>query len=97
MITVKEIEKRIIAKHRDEIVRLEKLIDVELETKWEAGERKIAVKLPKIPREVIDHIAQMYRGPGKWNVGLSSSTNSTLYDTLTFELYQEPRYSGGRD
>ena len=96
MITIAQIGQHIVERHKDEIARLEMEIDAELELRWEAGERKIVVTVGTIPREVIDHIAQMYRGPGKWNVGLKASKPSGYpvdYDQLEFEPYSTSVFS----
>ena len=95
MITVKEIERNIVERHKGMIAQIEKAIDAHLDAQWEKGERKITYKFESVPpREVIDHIAQMYRGVGKWNVELRSSTGESYaspikYDMLVFEQYKE--------
>lgn len=96
MITIKKITENIVERHKDRIAELEKQIDAELELKWEAGERKIVVDIGVIPREVLDHLAQMYRTGKVWRVGIKSSKPGafpTVYDQLEFEQYVE--YSGG--
>lgn len=90
MITPKDIEKNIVERHKGMIAQIEKAIDAHLDAQWEKGERKITYKFETAPpREVIDHIAQMYRGPGKWGVELRSSTNTYVYDILEFQQYRE--------
>ncbi len=91
MITIREIGEHIVERHKAKIAEIEKQIDAELELRWEAGQRKIVITVGQLPREVLEHIAALYRRNNAWCVQYRSSTNN--YN----DLDQIEFTPGGRD
>lgn len=100
MITIPEIEKKILAKRETDIKEIEGRIDALLEAAWEQGPRdKIRFDLPSdVPRIVVDELARRYRANNAWAVEYSSKNPAdraaSRFNVLEFSRYSPPSNCG---
>ena len=74
MLKVSDIEATTQARDKTLTNEGENLIDRALETQWQPGE-EVSLTMPgKFESRVVNHLAEMYRVQGGWDVSVSKST-----------------------